>query len=537
VPNADQSSTGLLGFMDALGDTARKFQEFEDRYRTNEASFQQIQQRFQQMQDSTSQMHSLAEERMAGLNALNVELKVRHSQGEQTWQETQSLLGEIRAQQTQWEKRLAGGDGQKKAEAERAKQLADAVRAVEGLAKRLDGRQAQLEASLKAVQEQQTRWEQTLALGGPPAASVSAVEARAEALEGRQAQVEGSVTALQARAEEHGQRYIDHEKILSAARDLAHQVGDRVAQAEKTVSILQATTEAERALVGHFEKSLEAARSTAAEMQRRQAEMEAAMRALKASGSEAPAASEKAVAALRGQIDQAHQAAARAAEQAQQAVAQAAEKAASLEQKAQQALESAQSAQKLAAEAMAKAAEKPAEGGVPIPVAKLSPEDQKKAGNDFQHFLTRCHTDHKNLVEQTSRLQTQTRMTLEGLPSKADGAVQKFLELGRGQLEQSWNQWVQSRDKKVHDVEKRYDELMVKSMEAQQALERELSKAGGASPAQQPPAIVTEWMEAVEANTATQTSELRFIKTLMWVSLAGLGIGYVLVVYALILKP
>ena len=505
MPNSDQSSTGLLGFMEALGDTARKFQEFEDRYRANDASFQQIQQRFQQMLDQASQTQALAEERLAGLNALNVELKVRHSQGEQTWQETQSLLGEIRAQQAQWEKRLTGGEAQKKAEAERAKQLTDAVRAVEGLTKRMEEKQAQLEASLRAVQEQQTRWEQTLALGAPQAASVSAVEARAEALEGRQAQLEGSLNALQARAEEQGQRYIDHEKVVSAARNLAHQLSDRVAQTEKTVSIMQATTEAERGLLGHFEKSLEAARSMAAEMQQRQAEMEVAMQSLKASGSEAPAASEKALAALRGQIDQAHQAAARAAEQAQQA--------------------------------LAKAAERPAETGVAIPVAKLSPEDQKKAGNDFQHFLTRCHADHKNLVEQMSRLQTQTRMTIEGLPSKAEGAVEKFLEQSRGHLEQTWNQWVQGRDKKMRDVEKCYDELMVKSIEAQQALERELSKAGGASPAQQPPAIVTEWMEAVEANTATQTSELRFIKTLMWVSLAGLALAYGLVVYALILKP
>jgi hypothetical protein len=260
----------------------------------------------------------------------------------------------------------------------------------------------------------------------------------------------------------------------------------------------------------------------ASEMQKRQAAMEVALKSPRAtSPGDVAAIGEKTVAALRAMVEEAQRAATRSAEQA-----------AGAEQKSAQALESAQSAQQAAQEALQKASE-----AAPLlaPGAELSPEDQKKAAGDFQHFLARCHADHKAAVEQHARLQTQTRMAVEGLPARAEATLHKFLEQGRHHLEQTWTQWVQHREQRVHDMEGRYKDLVDRAAEAQRALEQEVAKHADSAP-KHPPAGMTEWIESLQATAARQSSEIRFMKTLMWVSLGAVGLAYGLVAYALILK-
>src|SRR5713101_6687959 len=94
VSTAQLSFNGLVGAAEAIVETAKHLHELEEHYRTNESSFGRIQEQFQQIQESSTQLQSLTEERLAAMNALNIELKARHSQGEQALAGVKSALEE-----------------------------------------------------------------------------------------------------------------------------------------------------------------------------------------------------------------------------------------------------------------------------------------------------------------------------------------------------------------------------------------------------------------------------------------------------------
>lgn len=465
MPKAEQLSTqhpsnGLQGVAEAFADTARRFQEYEDRYRISQVAFGQIQQQFQQMQQTAAQTQTAGEERLAALNALNVELKVRHSQGEQVLGEVRALLEAVKERQQNWAQN---------ADAEQMAAAARAAGAMETLAKQIEERQTSLEQALQAVEGMQ---------------------------------------------QEQGKRYVEQQEVLSEVRNLAYQVADRQAQADKAFSIFNATHEAERGLLAHFEKSLDAVRSMTAETQKRQAQMELALGSVK-TGGDAGTVNEKALAPLRALI-----------EQVQQAVASAAQESAT---KCAQAIEAAQAAQQVATQALEKAGEAP----LVAPIADPTPEDRQKANVTFQQFMARCQADHKSALEMESRLQTQVRGTIESLPSRTEGVVQKFLEQSKARIEQIVSGWLQHREQRMLDLESRHDQLVVKALEAHQMLEQELAKRNeAAQDPQQQPAVVSAWIEALEAASSAHTSELRFVKTLLWIALAAVGLGYALVLVA-----
>lgn len=224
MAKADLSFNGLIGVMEAVVETAKHFQEFEDRYRANEASFNQIQHQFQQMQEGAAQLQSLTEERLAALSGLNVELKVRHSQGEQTLAEVRSLVEEMKAQQARLEQGLSTSETRHQLDAERSGQLAQTLGVVEALVEKLQGRQSQLEQSLVAVK-----------------------------------------TLIR----DQDKRQARREDALSEVRSVAEQVADREAQTEKALGVLQSTQQAEKGLITHFEKALNTVRSMVVELEKR----------------------------------------------------------------------------------------------------------------------------------------------------------------------------------------------------------------------------------------------------------------------------
>ncbi len=526
---------GLVGAMEALADAAKRFQEFEDYYRTSQAVFSQMQQQFQQMQDGATHLQAITEERLTALDVLNVELKVRHSQGEQSLKDVQALLEEVKARQAEWDQNRASAEMRNQYDGEAAAQVAQTLGVVQGLVEQLQGQQAQLGNTLAAIQAQweqrlgsaeaqwqsaQAQWQGGAEKSQEEAGALAALQASVDKLTERQKQVDESTTALRALMEEQGQRYVDHEKILGGVRSLCHQVADRQAQVEKTATILQATVDAEKGLIGHFEKSLDAVRSMAAEMRKRQAENEVALNTLKANGAgENGAPGDRTSSAPQGMT-----------EEVQRAVAAASERLAAMEKKWVKAVEAAESARHLAAKALEQAATAPP--AVAVPMAEMSPDDQKKASGDFQQFLTRCQNDHKTAMEQQSKLQTQMKMELDKLPSRAEQSIQKLLEQGKHHLEQTWNNWVQHREQRVVDLEGRYNEMVERVIQANQHLEKEMEKTKGAGGAPQPqPAAVAGRMRSLEATTHSHTAELRFMKTLVWVALAGIGVAYAVVAY------
>ncbi|MBI3665986.1 MAG: hypothetical protein HY236_07135 [Acidobacteria bacterium] len=514
MSQAELPLNGLIGAMEAFVETAKRVQEFEDRYRTNEAAFERIHQQYQQMQESAGQLQALTEERLAALSTLNVELKVRHSKGEQALEEAHNLLAEVKAQQARWEQEMAALGSQRQADADRSAQAA-----------------------------------QTLGV----------VQALAEQVQNRQAQLEQSQVALRALIEEQGKRVNDHEKVFQSFRNLGGRLTERQAQVEKTVGVLTATQEAEKSLLARFEKTLGTAKARSAEIEQRQAQIEQTLAALQKQSSGGSAGRAETLAAVEGLTKECKQLQAESEkigaavktlqqqfaqgqaygekmwsgamaqiEEVHKTAAQAAGRSSGVEEKCSRLLEEIQSAQSLAKQALEKAEAVAVAPPAPI---QLSPQDQEKAANDFRNLLARWTQEHQRSLENETRLQTQMRMALEGLPARAETSLSKFLEECRGRVEQLLNGWLESRGQHMMELENRFDGIVVQALETGQKLEKEAAKH--AAPAEPQPAPA-EWMDAVESATATHTSELRFVKTLLWVTLAAVGLAYALVFYAVI---
>ncbi len=421
--------------MEAMLEAAKRFQELEERSAAQQASFQQMQQQYQQMHENASQLQSLAEERLAALSALNVELKARHAQGEQTLNEVRALLDEAKACQSRIDQAVAAADSRQQVDAERAAQVAHTLGVVQTLMEKLQTRQAQLEQSLLAM----------------------------ETLVKDQGKRNGDTTELMQRQE----------------------------QLEKALAAFDATQQAEKGLMAHFEKTLAAVKTRVAELEKRPA----------GNGESAPVA----VNELLAKVEEIRQILDQGAEQAAKAL-----------------------------ELSAQALEKAATAASSQPAAAVVPgEGQQQLEEEFRKFLARCDEDYKAALERENKLAAQWRKALDSLPSRAEGAIQKFLEQTQSRMDQSFLSWLKQREERVAEREGRDEDLLQKIIERQQALEGQIEKLPKAAEAAAAP---PEWMQAIQASNATHTNEIRFLKTLLWITLAAVGLSYGLVAYAVILR-
>jgi hypothetical protein len=487
----------MIGVLEAVVGAAKRFQEFEERYRTNETAFTEIQQQFRQMQEGAAHLQSMTEERLAALSSLSVELKSRHAQGEQTLAEIRKLTEEIRAQQKHVEQGLAGAESHRQADVARTAELRQTLKVVETMVAKLQERQAQLEQSFVAVD---------------------------------------------ALMKDQGKRHADHDKALRETRSAADAVAERQARAEKALGAVQSAQQADKNLLAHLEKALHTVRTMAVELEKRQAQIEVTVAAIKTNGGEATVNQHtvEAVtrlmkdigdrqAAMMALVEETRQGAAKNAEE----VLRVDQKLARLEKDGTEALEGAKAARDLASQALEKAAAAPAAAAGPA--APMDPGQQEKLAGDFQTYLARCDAEHKAAIERENKLQAQVRKTLETLPGRAEAAMQKVLEQSQGRADKTLAGWLQQHEQRVVDLEKRNETMVNKIVETHRAMERELAKIGsGAQPGQ--PALPPEWAQNVEALLAQTGSELRFVKTLLWVSLAAVGLSYALVAYAVILR-
>ena len=415
--STELSFNGLVGVMEAMLDAAKRFQDFERGYLANEAAFGQMQQQFRQMYDNAAQLQSLAEERLASLSNLNVELKARHAQGEQLLSDVKTLLEEARACQNRAEQAAGNVEKGNHGTAE----LAQTLGVVQSLVDKLQTRQANLEQSLVATE-----------------------------------------TLIKDQSKRQGGD---------------DQVTQRQDHLEKTLTSLQATQQAEKSVLTHFEKTVSALKARVGDLERRPA--------TKGGGSnEQPAA---AVAELTAKLEELREQTAKA----QELSAQALEK----------------------ATAAASAAPAPAEG-----VVAATPEEIRK-------FLAACE-------ERENKLTAQWRKAIDSLPTRADGAIQRFLEQNQARMEQSLNAWMQQREQRSVELDRRDEGILSKVIEKQRALEGELAKIGGTSGT----SVAPEWTQGMEAASAAHTNELKFLKTLLWITLAAVGLSYGLVAYAVILR-
>ena len=462
----EQAAMGLVGAMEAMAEAAKRFEDFDQTYQANQAAFAQMQQQFHLIQQAAAEMNSAGEERIAALSAVNMELKVRHSQGEQTLQEVRALIQQIEARQVESEQKRAWSERQNHYDAEAAAHMSEALSSLQALVEQLQAQQAGLAQGVAAVQAQQQQWEElwkaaetrwrssegqwrdSAEKSESAARTAAAVESELEQGRQRHAQVEQSLAALQGAMQEQGQRYVDHEKILGTVRSLCHQVADRQAQVEKNATVLSATVEAEKGLIGHFEKSLDAVRSMAAEMRKRQAEIEVALNNLKASGREPAAGGDKANGAV---------AAPGIVEEVKKAAAALNDRMSAMEKKWVKAVEAAEAARQMAAKALEKGTAPAA--AVPVPVVEMSPEDKKKASSEFQKFLSQCQADYKAALEQQSKLTAQIKTALDAVPARAEEAAKKAGAEGRAHLEEVWKQFVHHHEHSVADLEGRYGQM------------------------------------------------------------------------------
>lgn len=421
--STELSFNGLVGVMEAMLEAAKRFQDFEGRYLANEAAFQQMQQQFRQMYDNAGQLQSLAEERLASLSNLNVEMKARHSQGEQMLTEVKTLLEEAKACQS----RVEQASGAVEKGSQDTAQLAQTLGVVQTLVDKLQTRQANLEQSLVATE-----------------------------------------TLIR----DQGKRQGGDDPATTKRQN----------QLEKTLTALEATQQAEKSLLSHFEKTISSLKARVGDLERRPAPNAGG-------GHEQPAAG---VAELAAKVEELREQTAKAQELSAQA------------------LEKASTA--------ASAPPAPAEGAA-------TPEE-------FRKFLARCEEDYKAALERENKLTAQWRKALDSLPARADGAIQRFLEQNQTHLEQSVAAWMQQREQRSVEMDNRDEGILSEVIEKQRALENELAKLGGGSS----PSAAPEWTQAIEAASAAHSNELRFLKTLLWITLAAVGLSYGLVAYAVILR-
>ena len=482
---------GLIGALEGVVETAKRFHEFEERYRANEAAFAQIQQKFQQLQEGATHLQSMSEERLASLNGLSVELKARHSQGEQTLGEMRKVLEEIRAQQKAAEQNQAGGQTQ----------------------------------GASAAQVAQT---------------VTVIQSLVSQLQERQGKIEQSLVAIDALVKDQGKRRADHEKALADLRASADAVADRQVRSEKALSAVQAAQQADKNLIAHLEKALNTVRTMAVDLEKRQAQLEASVAALKTNGGDAAANNHTvdAVSKLIHDIGDRQSAMMSLVEETRQSAAKNSEEVARVDQQlsrldkaAAQAQERAQAARDLASQALEKAAATPAMTVPAGPIVQMDPKEQEKLALDFKGFLSRCEADHKALLERETKLEAQLRKTLEILPSRGESAMQKFLEQGQGRVEKTVNGWLQQHGQRVADIEERNETIVCKLIETHRSMEAEISKLASGQGAPPP-----DWLQNIQALCSHTSAELRFVKTLLWVSLAAVGLSYVLVAYAVLLR-
>ena len=484
---------GLIGALEGVVETAKHFHDFEERYRANETAFTQIQQKFQQMQEGATHLQSMSEERLASLNGLSVELKARHSQGEQTLGEMRKVLEEIRAQQKAAEQGQAGGEAQRA----KAAEVAQTVGVVQSLVNKLQERQGKLEQSL---------------------------------------------VAIDALVKDQGKRRADHEKALGEIRSSADAVADRQVRSEKALSAVQAAQQADKNLVAHLEKALNTVRTMAVDLEKRQAQLEASVAALKTNGGDAAASNHTvdAVSKLIHDIGDRQSAMMSLVEETRQSAAKNSEEVARVDQQlsrldkaAAQAQEGAKAARDLASQALEKAAAAPAVAVPAGPIVQMDPKEQEKLALDFKGFVSRCEADHKAALERESKLEAQLRKTLEILPSRGESAMQKFLEQGQGRVEKTVNGWLHQHAQRVADIEERNDTIVSKLVETHRSMEASISKLAGSAGQGAPP---PDWLQNIETLCNHTSAELRFVKTLLWVSLAAVGLSYVLVAYAVLLR-
>lgn len=439
MPNSDLPLIGLLGAVETLVDTAKHLQELEDHYRANEGSFARIQDQFQQMQEASGHLQSLTEERLADLSALNVELKVRHSQGEQVLAGIQATLGELKLQQAKLDQDLASTETRFQGDADRSAQLGQTVEVLRALVEQLQGRQAQLEQSF---------------------------------------------VAIEALARDFSKRS-ERDPNWADLQNLAEQTAERQARIEKALSALQEARQTEKGVIAHIEKSLNTVRSAVVDLEKRLSQFELSVAAVQANGSEAAVINQSVdtvrallqdladrQSALQARVDQAEEAALRAVEQ---------------------------SVQVGQPNGNRPSADDPA-------FAAAIAEGRQKASEDFQQLIEHCQAEHQAVLQ-------QCQAAFDGLPEQAHAEMREFLDSRRAEVEGNWLEWLRQQEERVL-----------------QAAER-CAAAEKAARSARP-----EWAEAVQSACATHAAELRFIKTLMWVTLAAVGLAYGLVAYAVILK-
>jgi chromosome segregation ATPase len=438
LPNSDQPITGLLGAVETLVDTAKRLQELEDHYRANESAFAHMQEQFRQMQEASGHLQSLTEERLASLSALSVEMKVRHSQGEQVLGEIKATREELKNQQAKVEQSLGATDARLQVDADRSSQIGQTLEVLRALVEQVQGRQSQLEQSFVAI----------------------------EAL---------------ARDSQRSERDPSRDDL----QHLAEQTTERQARIERALSALQEARQGEKGMVAHLEKSLNTVRSAVVDLEKRQSQMELSVAAVKANGSDAAVINQSVdtvrallqdlaerQSALQTRVDHAEETALRAAETSTQAAH--------------------QNGTQLSADHPA--------------IAAAVDQTRQDLSEDFQQLIEQCHADYQSVLQ-------QYQAAFADLPQQAHAEMQHFLDGRRAQVEGSWQEWLREQEERIKRAEQG-------CTAAEQA-------ARSARP---------KWTENVEAASATHTSELRFIKTLMWVTLAAVGLAYALVAYAVILK-
>ncbi len=422
---------------------------------------------------------------------------------EQQFQQIHETAGQL---QSLTEERLASLSALSVELKARHSQGGEILAEVKGLVEDLREQQAKFDQNRAGVEGRQQA-EQTAQLSQ----TVHVLGTLLEQLQGRQSQLEQSLLALDSLQRDLSKRSTEWESQWHSLRHLAEDVTERQEQTEKTLSGVQAAQQAEKGLLSQFEKSLQTVRSTALELEKRQAQTELTLSAIKATGGDATLINLQSVDVVRGLMQdlgerqatlqalvaEVQQRAERAAEQA----ARLDESLAKTEKTGAQALAEAQSAEAKAAEALERIA-RPAEWGVAA--AAATSENHEQAAAEFRQWLERREAEHK--------------AALEALPAQSETAIEKFLDENRQRLAQMWSVWFQQREEKVAEMENRYRKIAEKA-----------AAAPGSSPAQ-------GWGEEMASAVNTHSSELRFVRTLLWITLAAVALAYALVAYAVVAR-
>lgn len=158
----------------------------------------------------------------------------------------------------------------------------------------------------------------------------------------------------------------------------------------------------------------------------------------------------------------------------------------------------------------------------PPPPRPLPPAPPMADWSELQALINRFEKEQQAAVARHEKLEVQTRTLLEGLPALVQQAFQKLEEQNRGRLKHLWAGFQDEREHSLGEMESRLTGAVRQSLVEVRSLDAPMRED------------LMRVLQDLEATVQKQRGELRFTKSLLWLTGSALVLVFVLVTYTIL---